>query len=174
MITECPECCKTRYQTPEPLQVTQLPELPWQQVASDLFEFRGSSYLLVVDYFSRYIEIVKLRATTSDEVIQQLKEIFSRHGIPQVLRTDNRPQYSSYLFQEFSRTYNFEHVSSSPRYPQSNGEAERAVKTIKSFLKKAKDPYLALLLYRSTPLQNGYSPAELLMNRKLRTTIPMS
>ena len=50
---------------------------------------------------------------------------------------------------------------------------ERAVKTVKSLLKKSDDPYIALMIYRSTPLHNGFSPSELLMNRKLRTTLPI-
>ena len=67
----------------------------------------------------------------------------------------------------------FNHLTSSPYYPQSNGEAERAVRTIKGLLKKCEDPYLALLFYRTTPIQGGkYSPSELLMNRLPRSTIP--
>ena len=54
----------------------------------------------------------------------------------------------------------FIHTSSSPRYPQGNGEVERAVKTIKDILDKAKDPYLALFAYRFTPLCNGYCPSK--------------
>ena len=68
----------------------------------------------------------------------------------------------------------FEHITSSPLYPQSNGEAEWAVRTVKSLWKKEKDPFLALLIYRATPLEIGYSPAELLMCRRLRTTLPLA
>ena len=64
-------------------------------------------------------------------------------------------------------------LPSSPRCPQGNGFAERAVRTVKNLLEKGDDPYIALMAYRSTPLENGYSPSELLMGRKLRTTIPM-
>ena len=62
---------------------------------------------------------------------------------------------------------------SSPCYPQGNGAAERGVRTMKALLGKSEEPYSALLVYRATPLENGYSPAELLMSRKLKTTIPM-
>ena len=76
------------------------------------------------------------------------------------------------MFKTFANQYGFTHLTSSPRYPQGNDAAERAIRTVKSFLEKSADPYVALKSYRSTPLENRYSPAELLMGRKLRTTIP--
>lgn len=100
-----------------------------------------------------------------------MKSFFSRHGIPQIVISDNGPQYSATSFKEFANLYDFTHTTSSPLFPQANGAADRAVRTIKDFLNKSDDPYLAILAYRSTPLENGYSPAELLMGRKLRTTI---
>ena len=88
--------------------------------------------------------------------------------------SDNGPQYSAAIFKEFATQYSFTHITSSPQFPQANGAAKRAVRTIKDLLNKSDDPYyfLAILTYRSTPLENGYSSAELLMGRKLRTTIP--
>ena len=92
-------------------------------------------YVLVIDYFSRYIEIAKLSSTSSDAIITHLTSIFARHGIPQVVVSDNGPQYSSEMFSKFASEYSFTHVTCSPKYPQYNGEAERAVRTIKSLLK---------------------------------------
>ena len=55
--------------------------------------------------------------------------------------------------------------------PQSFGEAERAVQTVKRLLKKSDDPYLALLAYRTSPLKSGYGPAEVLMGRWWRSAV---
>ena len=101
---------------------------------------------------------------TAQEVVKHPSSIFARHGIPETVVSDNGPQYSVDLF---AREYGFEQVVSSPHYPQGNGEAERAMKTIKGMLRKSGDPYLALLFY-------GYSPAQLLMSRNLRTTLPVA
>ena len=85
--------------------------------------------------------------------------------------SDNGPQFRSDIYRQFAINYQFNHVTSSPYFPQSNGKAKHTVGTIKNLLKEG-DPYLALLAYRSTPLEIGYSPSQLLKNRALRTTVP--
>ena len=100
---------------------TPLPKYPWERVAADLFQLNNSTYLLVVDYFSRYPEVIKLNSTTSKAVISSLKSIFSRHGVPSVLLSDNGPQFDSSEMKQFANTYAFQHITSSPHYPQSNG-----------------------------------------------------
>ena len=131
--------------------------------------------MLTVDYFSRYPEVVQLTSTTSASVIAALKTIFARHGIPETVRSDNGPQFVSQEFAMFASSYSFSHVTSSPRFPQSNGQVERGVQTIKRMLKKSQDPHLAILSYRATPHPwCGLSPAELCMGRRIRTTVPQT
>ena len=172
--SNCLICCKHRLQYPEPLLPSPLPNRPWQKVATDLFEWKKVDYLLVVDYYSRYIEVAKLISTSANSVITHLKSIFSRHGIPETVISDNGHQYSAAAFEEFSKEYGFNHATSSPKYPQANCTAKRAVKMVKQLLVKNQDPYMAMLAYRATPLENGYSSAEMLMGRKLRTTLPQT
>ena len=173
LVTKCHQCAINRPEHKEPLLPSSFPERPWERIGTDLFQFKNAMYLIVTDYYSRWIEIKKLKDQTSLAVIAVLKELFAQHGIPDLVVSDNGPQYSSEQFSKFAATYGFVHTTSSPHYPQANGEAERAVRTVKALLKKNSDPYLALLTYRSTPLQNGQSPSELLMGRRLRTQLPV-
>lgn len=99
-------------------------------------------------------------------MIRHTKSVFSRHGIPHEVISDNGPQYSSLEYAHFAAEYGFIHTTSSPKYPQSNGEVERAVQIIKQLLRKNDDPHVALMIYLSTPLHNEYSPSELLMNQR--------
>ena len=172
VVKQCPICIKERVNPAEPVIPSELPDRPWQKVAADLFELKGHPYLLVIDYFSRYTEVAKLSSTTSPDVTVHLQSMFARHGIPEQFISDNGPQFSSTSFAKFAEDYGFTHILTSPRYPQANGEVERAVQTVKNLLKKTSDPYKALMAYRATPLESGLSPAELLMGRKIRTRIP--
>jgi len=173
MIEKCDTCSRERINFRETMMPTEFPTRAWSTVGADLFQIDNKQYLVVVDYYSRYFEVAKLSSTSSEAVIEHFKSIFARHGIPEVVRSDNGPQFASESFRKFAHDWDFSHVTSSPHFPQSNGEAERAVRTIKSLLKKSSDPYLALMAYRSAPLANGHSPTELLMGRKIRTTVPV-
>ena len=109
-------------------------------------------------YYSRYMEVQRLTNTSASSVIASLKSIFSRHGVLSVLVIDNGPQYNRKEMRKFARDYCIKHITSSPYHPQSNGLAERTVKTVTR---------IHLILTKqcwATPL-----PAELLMGRKIRT-----
>ena len=174
MIKQCHTCAKRHTPRKEPMIASDLPQYPWQKVGVDLFHLDDEDYLILVDYFSRCPEVRKLKSTTSATIIETLKPIFSRFGKPEVVASDNGPQFVSQLFADFAKSYGFESVTSSPRYAQSNGQVERTVQTVKRLLKDSKDPHMALMTYRSTPFPwCNRSPAELLMGRRLRGNLPM-
>ena len=163
----------------QPLQSTPAPERPWQHLGADYFSFDGSEYLVIVDYYTKMPFVRKMSPSqcNSARTIAVLKELFAEHGIPEVIRTDNGPQFASHLFAEFTKDWNIDHTQSSPRNPRSNGQAESAIKIVKGLLTRAKfsgqDLYLALLAYRSTPVDAHLrSPAEMLYQRAIRTTVP--
>ena len=106
-------------------------------------------------------------------MIGTLKRHFSTHGIPNRLQTENGPPYTyiSREFQQFMRSYDIEHVTSSSHYPQSNGRAENAIKTAKNLLKKSKEA--GTDLYLNTPSESlGSSPSQRMFGRRTRTLIP--
>ena len=179
-IENCETCQKyQRNQPKEPLISTEVPELPYQFVSTDLFEFDNKHYLVTVDNYSDFFELDYLHDQTSKEVIHKLKAHFARNGIPETVTSDNGPCYNSKEFAEFSQAYGFEHITSSPGYPQSNGKAESAVKSAKTLMKKAldskTDPYLALLELRNVPGEKvKSSPAQRLFGRRTRTKVPVS
>jgi hypothetical protein len=173
----CSICQKHRYRQPrEPLIQHEIPCEPWVKIGADLFTLGGKNFLVVIDYTSNYPEVAELEELSAACTINHMKDIIARHGLPRTVITDNGPQFACREFAGFAKEYGFDHVSSSPEYPQSNGRAEKAVQIVKRLLKKAKeadaDPYLALLSYRATPLGGDKSPGEICMHRKLRTKLP--
>lgn len=181
LVENCRLCLEYRNkQSREPLLPHQIPTRPWEKLGSDIFDIEGTSYVFLVDYFSKFVEYTELPDDTlSDTVISWMKEQFARHGIPETLFSDNGPQYSSSNFKKFTQEYNFNHDTSSPIFPRSNGMAERAVQTLKKILKKCKkeggDPYIAVAEWRNTPLEGlGGSPVQVLMGRRTRTLLPIS
>ena len=119
----------------------------------------------------------KLQDTKATTTVRKLKAQFARHGIPDIVVSDNGPQFSSEKFNQFADVWGFEHRTSSPGHPQGNGKAESAVKTAKKLIRKAKtageDPYLAMLAHRNTPTEGTESsPVQRLMGRRTKTLLP--
>ena len=176
------QSCKTsikysKSQRNEPLQSHPSPEVPWHTVATDLFETKNSKYLLIVDYYSRFPVLHKLDSTTARVLVQEMKAVFAELGVPNVIVSDGGPQSTSAEFKDFTKHWQIEHRVLSPRNPQSNGMAERCVQTMKASLLKTieegEDVDLALLTYKTTPLNHRLpSPAELLNSRKYKTPLP--
>ncbi|KAL1460246.1 hypothetical protein WDU94_012172 [Cyamophila willieti] len=160
----------------EPLIPHEVPRYPWAKVAVDLFDFEKSKYLIIVDYYSKFFEIVLLSSSTSQIIIKHLKSIFSRQGVPAQLISDGGPPFSSKDLQSFYSEWNIEHKCSSPYYPKSNGLVEQTVKIIKNTLYKCRedgtDPYLAMLHLRNSCADGQETPAKLLNARNLRTNLP--
>lgn len=87
----------------------------------------GKEYIVLVDFYSDFIEVKQLQESNSSCVIDFLKEQFSRYGIPDTLVTDHGPQFTSHEFHQFSQGWEFLHVSSSPHHHRANGKVESAV-----------------------------------------------
>ena len=154
-----------------------VPSRPFEKIGADIFTLAKRDYLLVVDYFSKFPFVFELHDKTASSVIGSLKSLYSIHGVPVTLFADNMP-FASQQMQNFAATWGFEIVTSSPDFPQSNGQAERSIQTVKNLFRKAEesqsDPHVAMLNYRATPLSDSdKSPAELLFNRRLRTKLPV-
>ena len=177
MINQCPTCQKHQpSQQREPLLSHDIAPRAWHTVAADLFHWENKTFLLVGDTFSRFPIVRKLTCVTSKAVIIQLRGIFEEYGIPEKLISDNGPQFAASEFRDFSKSYGFQHVTTSPHFPRSNGFIERLVGTIKRIFTKCRetgaDPHLAILNYRATPLASNLdSPAELLAGRRYKTIL---
>ena len=164
-------------QQKEPLQPHEIPSTPWTKLGSDLFAVDRDDFLIITDYYSKYPVVYKLASTKSDTVARTTAALFSLFGVPNEIVTDNGPQYSGQPYQDMCKKWGINHTTSSPRYPRSNGLAERNIRTVKSIIKKCKktkqDLQIALLNLRATPVDTGIpSPAEMMFGRPVRTTLP--
>ena len=168
----------------EPLHMTQMPDKPWQTVYADLcgpFP-SGESALVLIDGFSRWPEVEILKhSTTSETVIARLDKIFSIHGYPEELTTDNGTQFVSESMETYLKQKGIHHRKICPYWPRANGEVERFNRTLLKAIKAAhterkdwrKELPQFLLNYRATPhTTTGKTPAKLLMGREIRTKVP--
>ena len=146
-----------------------------------MFAYTGNHYFIYVDRLSGWptIDAWYGRDLCTRDVTSALRRNFADLGVPTRIRTDGGPQFSSPEFAAFAKQWGFADISSTPHYPQSNGHAEAAVKSMKKLLMKSTpsgrldtDTFkMGLLEWRNTPRPNGLSPAEILYGYPLRTCV---
>ena len=181
IILSCKQCQDNLPSHPkEPIVTKPRPSRPFQEIALDFCSYAGHNFLITVDCYTDWPDIVHMgRNTTTSHLINILLKAFCRTGAPDIVWSDQGPQFTSKLFQEFSNEWGFRHITSSPMYPQSNGKAEATVKSMKKLIQASwthdaldeRKLTRALLQYRNTPSQRDrLSPAQkLFLDSQYRT-----
>ena len=157
----------------------EVPPVPWSKVATDIFHYKSQSYLLIVDYTSRFPIVRKLKSMSAQHVAKHFKSIFSEYGWPDTLVSDNGLCYVAEIFTNLMKEYAVNHITSSPHYPQSDGLAKKFVQIVKNLFYKARDEGTdinkCLMIYHNMPLTStSKSPMQMLQQRSARSQLPMS
>ena len=156
----------------------EIPSVPWSKVATDIFHYKSRSYLLVVNYTSRFPIVREIKSMSVQHIADHFRLIFSEYHWTDTLVSDNGPCYVAKAFTTVMKEYAVNHITSSPHYPQSNGLAEKFVQIVKNLFYKAKDEgtdiYKCLMIYCNTPLAStSKSPMQMLQQRSARSQLPM-
>lgn len=179
-VRMCQDCQSTA-KTPTSSILYSWPQAtrPWQRIHIDYAMKEGNNFLVIVDAYSKWPEIIQTTSTTSEKTIEMLQDQFNHWGNPEVLVSDNGTQFTSALFAQFLQKRGIKHLRSSPYFPQSQGQAERYVDTFKRALDKMKNEDdirtnlgKFLFNYRATPV-DSVSPAEKFIGRKIRSTLEL-
>ena len=179
IVRRCRTCEKfSKRDTNEPLLCHKIPQLRFQKIACDILEFGHKVFLVLVDYFSHWIELRPLQSKSSLSIIDAMQEVFSRFGYPQEIIADNNP-FSSFECRNYYRSKEISIITSTPHYPKSNGMAEKAVGICKNLLRKSyeekNDVREYLMHYNNTPIPGLHcSPSQILNSRIMRTELPVS
>ena len=177
LISNCEICQQFRASQPMESLQTSSASSPLESISMDLFALSQKDYLVIVDRFSGFPWVFKLRHLSTEDVLKCFRQVIRTFGAPQKVRTDGGPQFRS-EFVRFCDEWGIRHELSSPYNPRSNGHAESAVKSMKSLLAKHHSNWeqfeVALLEWRNTPRQQQPSPAELMFGRRQKTLLPGS
>ncbi|XP_008179051.1 uncharacterized protein K02A2.6-like [Acyrthosiphon pisum] len=157
---------------------------PMDRVHIDFLYLKGKDYLIMTDIFTKWQEVAEMKVSNSGSVIEKLREIFARFGLPNKIVSDNGPQFRSEEFIQFCKNNMIKFVTSPPYHPATDGSAENAVKSLKNnILKAVKDKtnknvslntliQRYLLTYRNTPHWiTGESPSYRMFGRKIKTRL---
>ena len=183
LILNCKPCLKyPKVKSKQPSNMSLGQDIPihsWTKIVTDIFYFNGVSYLLLVNYTSRFPVVRKLTSMTVQHVAGQMKLVLSEYGWQETIISDNRPCYSANTFTKLLKDYSVNHISSSPHYPQYNGLAEKYIQVVKDLFYKAQeegtDLYKSLMIYRNTPVSCSLqSPMQILQSETTRSQLPMS
>ena len=181
-VKNCIECqVNQKSPAPAPLHMWEWPTRPWNRLHIDYAgPFMGKMFLVVVDAYSKWLDVQVVSSATSQNTITVLRSLFATHGLPELIVSDNGTVFTSEQFRDFLKKNGIRHITSAPYHPSTNGLAERAVQTFKMSMKKSKPGDITTQLarflfhYRTTPHSTtGVTPAELLMGRPLRTHIDL-
>ncbi|XP_028418081.1 uncharacterized protein K02A2.6-like [Dendronephthya gigantea] len=117
----------------EPLQMTELPDGPWEKVSMD---FAGplpnkDTILVMWDQYAKYPVVEFVTTTSAETTIRALERIFTTYGTPKEIKTDNGPPFNSGKFSEFAKTLGFKHRKVTPKWAEANGDVERMIQIIK-------------------------------------------
>ena len=166
-----------------PLHPWEWPEKPWSRIHIDhAGPFMGQLFLIVIDAYSKWIEVNPTSSTSATATIEKLRQAFANHGLPDMVVSDNGAGFASEEFADFMARNGILHVKTAPRHPSSNGLVERSFRIFKEGMKKLEGfggtVHTRLsrffLAYRSTPqTTTGVTPAELLLNHRLRTRLDL-
>lgn len=170
---------------PVPLHPWPYPSKVWQRLHVD-FAMKGQfNFLVLVDAYSKWVEVWLMNSTTTSQMVSKLRNVFAAYGFPDEIVSDNGPQFVSQEFEHFLAKNNIKHTRTPPYHPISNGAAERLVQTTKRALLKQLLSDVAqnresvqtgldsfLMSYRNTPHSvTGSTPAQLFLKRQPKTKL---
>ena len=166
MMENYKDCQENMKQTPQPMTRRQISD----RHQTSLNSIRNT--LVLVDYFSKKISVEKMEDLTSKSLTTSMMNVLTTYGFLDAFTTDNVPQYSRAEFKRFCKESIIQHTTSSSHYPQSNGEAERPYKLWKVC---GRSPQVAIMDYNATSIAGvDFNPAQLLMNRRIKTSLIIS
>ena len=175
VIGNCEVCQRYAKRQPKECQghVQDISEA-WESTATDLFEFKGNTYLIISCRFSGYMAIRDMKDHSAEETIKQCQSIFRELGVPKTLHCDRGSNYTSVQFQEFAKSINMNLTFGSSEHHSSN-YAERSVQTVKNFMRKSQEWSICLIEYHMTPIRHQgaeSSPMRLMQQRTIRGILP--